>query len=63
MTRSMKPGAWLYDRKPFGALSVSGIISERRKIRRIDRGTSWRRDSNEYGKPEKVWEKGRIMVE
>ncbi len=27
------------------------------KIRRIDRGTSWRRDSNEYGKSEKVWEK------
>lgn len=33
------------------------------KFGSIDRGTSWRRDSNEYGKPEKVWEKGRIMVE
>ncbi len=62
MTRSMKLGAWLYDRKPFGDPSVSGIISGTRNGASIEEHHGEGIPMN-TGKPEKVWEKGRIMVE
>jgi len=56
-------GTRLYDRKPFGAFSVSDILSSHREIWCIDRGTSWGWNPNEYGEPEEVTKEGRLLVD